>query len=47
MPLSSLPVAPVVEPMLAEVSRELPDHASTDVEANWNGLLSLLWAAFP
>jgi protein MpaA len=29
------------------VEVELPDHASTDVEANWNGLLSLLWAAFP
>jgi murein peptide amidase A len=29
------------------VEVELPDHASTDLEANWAGLLTLLWAAFP
>jgi protein MpaA len=29
------------------VEVELPDHASTDLEANWTGLLTLLWTAFP
>lgn len=28
------------------VEIELPDHRSTDFEANWNGLLNLLWAGF-
>jgi protein MpaA len=29
------------------VEVELPDHVSTDLEANWSALLSLLWTAFP
>ena len=28
------------------VEIELPDHGSTDLEANWGGLVSLIWAAF-
>ena len=29
------------------VEVELPDHTSTDLEANWTALLTLLWTAFP
>jgi ATP-dependent DNA ligase len=41
--LSSLPVTPVVEPMLAELSRELPDGEGWLYEPKWDGFRALVF----
>jgi ATP-dependent DNA ligase len=43
VPLSSLPVKPIVEPMLAELIRELPEGEGWLYEPKWDGFRALVF----